>query len=188
MPPAHAAPRTLSLARRRHHPAAGRAERRVRHVRAGDRLVAQAAAEGDGAGRAAGRPDRARPRRRSRPLPLDRPDRHHPDRNPRRRLFGREPRRAGRRSGWPCSASTRTPRTTLGFALVIVLTTYASLVIGELVPKQFALRAPEPIAASMALPMLLAVAGDRAVRLAARPDQRARSSGCSDAAANPATR
>ena len=41
-----------------------------------------------------------------------------------------------------------------GFALVIVLTTYASLVIGELVPKQFALRAPEPIAAWMALPML----------------------------------
>jgi putative hemolysin len=43
---------------------------------------------------------------------------------------------------------------TLGFAVVIVLTTYASLVIGELVPKQFALRAPEPIAAFMALPML----------------------------------
>src|SRR3954452_11270457 len=33
----------------------------------------------------------------------------------------------------------------VGFALVIVLTTYASLVIGELVPKQFALRGPEPI-------------------------------------------
>jgi putative hemolysin len=42
---------------------------------------------------------------------------------------------------------------TLGFALVIVLTTYASLVIGELVPKQFALRSPEPIAATMAYPM-----------------------------------
>ncbi|HEY0627252.1 MAG TPA: hemolysin family protein [Allosphingosinicella sp.] len=42
----------------------------------------------------------------------------------------------------------------LGFALVIILTTYASLIIGELVPKQFALRAPEPIAAVMALPML----------------------------------
>ena len=35
---------------------------------------------------------------------------------------------------------------TLGFILVIILTTYASLVIGELVPKQFALRSPEPIA------------------------------------------
>ena len=47
------------------------------------------------------------------------------------------------------------PRTaqTLGFVLVIVLTTYASLVIGELVPKQFALRSPEPIAAWVALPM-----------------------------------
>jgi putative hemolysin len=43
---------------------------------------------------------------------------------------------------------------TLGFALVIVLTTYASLIVGELVPKQFALRAPEPIAAAVALPML----------------------------------
>jgi putative hemolysin len=43
---------------------------------------------------------------------------------------------------------------TLGFATVIVLTTYASLVIGELVPKQFALRSPEPIAALMAKPML----------------------------------
>jgi putative hemolysin len=43
---------------------------------------------------------------------------------------------------------------TLGFALVILLTTYASLVIGELVPKQFALRSPEPLAAFMARPML----------------------------------
>ncbi|HYJ52614.1 MAG TPA: hemolysin family protein [Allosphingosinicella sp.] len=42
---------------------------------------------------------------------------------------------------------------TLGFALVIFLTTYASLVIGELVPKQFALRSPEPIAVTVALPM-----------------------------------
>ena len=41
-----------------------------------------------------------------------------------------------------------------GFALVIVLTTYASLIIGELVPKQFALRSPEPIAALVAVPML----------------------------------
>jgi putative hemolysin len=43
---------------------------------------------------------------------------------------------------------------TAGFTLVIVLTTYASLIVGELVPKQFALRAPEPIAAFMARPML----------------------------------
>ncbi|WP_129794481.1 hemolysin family protein [Sphingosinicella sp. CPCC 101087] len=42
----------------------------------------------------------------------------------------------------------------VGFVLVIILTTYASLVVGELVPKQFALRAPEPIAAFIALPML----------------------------------
>jgi putative hemolysin len=43
---------------------------------------------------------------------------------------------------------------TLGFAVVIVLTTYASLIVGELVPKQFALRAPEAIAVVMATPML----------------------------------
>ncbi|MGE0775397.1 MAG: hemolysin family protein [Sphingomonadaceae bacterium] len=42
----------------------------------------------------------------------------------------------------------------IGFALVIVLTTYASLTIGELIPKQFALRAPESIACIVAVPML----------------------------------
>ncbi|MEJ7926925.1 hemolysin family protein [Sphingobium sp. AN641] len=42
----------------------------------------------------------------------------------------------------------------LGFSIVIALTTYASLIVGELVPKQFALRAPEPIAVIMAGPML----------------------------------
>lgn len=41
----------------------------------------------------------------------------------------------------------------LGFALVIGLTTYASLIIGELVPKQFALRQPEAIAVLVAKPM-----------------------------------
>jgi putative hemolysin len=43
---------------------------------------------------------------------------------------------------------------TLGFGLVIVVTTFASLVIGEIVPKQFALRSPEPIAAIVARPLL----------------------------------
>ena len=43
---------------------------------------------------------------------------------------------------------------TIGFLIVIVFTTYISLIIGELVPKQFALRAPEPIAAFMARPMV----------------------------------
>ena len=42
---------------------------------------------------------------------------------------------------------------TVGFGAVIVVTTYASLVIGELVPKQFALRSPEAIAAIVARPM-----------------------------------
>ncbi|QXQ05800.1 hemolysin family protein [Sphingosinicellaceae bacterium] len=38
----------------------------------------------------------------------------------------------------------------LGFGLVIVVTTYISLIIGELVPKQFALRSPERIAIAVA--------------------------------------
>ncbi|WP_338467384.1 hemolysin family protein [Novosphingobium sp. ZN18A2] len=40
-----------------------------------------------------------------------------------------------------------------GFAVVIAITTYVSLVIGELVPKQLALRAAEPIAILAARPM-----------------------------------
>ena len=43
---------------------------------------------------------------------------------------------------------------TLGFGLVIVADDLSSsLVIGEIVPKQFALRSPEPIAAVMSRPM-----------------------------------
>ncbi len=44
---------------------------------------------------------------------------------------------------------------TVGFVLVIGLTTYASLVIGELVPKQIALRSAERIAIIMAQPMAM---------------------------------
>src|SRR3954454_4482665 len=42
---------------------------------------------------------------------------------------------------------------TVGFSLVIFLTTYFSLVIGEIVPKQIALRSPEPIAVLVSRPM-----------------------------------
>jgi putative hemolysin len=42
---------------------------------------------------------------------------------------------------------------TVGFGVVIFLTTYVSLVIGEIVPKQIALRSPEPIAVVMSRPM-----------------------------------
>lgn len=42
-----------------------------------------------------------------------------------------------------------------GFAIVIALTTYFSLIVGELLPKQFALRSPEPIAAAVAPVMTL---------------------------------
>src|SRR3954463_12758696 len=44
---------------------------------------------------------------------------------------------------------------TVGFGLVIVLPTYVSLVVGEIGPKQFALRSPEPIAVIMSRPMRL---------------------------------
>ena len=50
--------------------------------------------------------------------------------------------------GWSTEFSDKA-----GFALVIGLTTFLSLIVGELVPKQIALRSPEPIAAVMALPM-----------------------------------
>ncbi|MGE4430555.1 MAG: hemolysin family protein [Sphingobium sp.] len=43
----------------------------------------------------------------------------------------------------------------LGYALVIGLTTYASLIIGELVPKQIALRSPETVAMIVARPMAM---------------------------------
>ena len=42
---------------------------------------------------------------------------------------------------------------TIGFGVVIVLVTYASLIIGELVPKQIALRSPEKVAAIVSRPM-----------------------------------
>jgi putative hemolysin len=42
---------------------------------------------------------------------------------------------------------------TIGFGVVIVLTTYVTLVIGEIVPKQIALRSPEPIAVVVSRPM-----------------------------------
>jgi len=46
-----------------------------------------------------------------------------------------------------------------GFVLVIGVTTFLSLVIGELVPKQIALRSAEPIAMVMAIPMDLMARG-----------------------------
>ncbi|MEQ1510487.1 MAG: hemolysin family protein [Sphingopyxis sp.] len=54
------------------------------------------------------------------------------------------------RSGFTMAASTAQ---SLAFVLVITLTTYLSLIIGELVPKQFALRSPERIAVLVARPM-----------------------------------
>src|SRR5437764_8361257 len=42
---------------------------------------------------------------------------------------------------------------TIGVVVVVVLTTFATLVVGEIVPKQIALRSPEPIAVVLARPM-----------------------------------
>jgi putative hemolysin len=44
---------------------------------------------------------------------------------------------------------------TIAFAIVVVLTTYLTLVLGELVPKQLALRRPEHVAARVAGPIAL---------------------------------
>ena len=41
-----------------------------------------------------------------------------------------------------------------GLGVVVLVITYLSLIVGELVPKQFALRSPEAIAVVMAVPML----------------------------------
>jgi putative hemolysin len=45
----------------------------------------------------------------------------------------------------------------IGFAVAIVFTTYVSLIIGELVPKQYALRNPEPLA-MLAAPIMVTLA------------------------------
>jgi putative hemolysin len=42
----------------------------------------------------------------------------------------------------------------LGFGLVIVVVTFTTLVVGEIVPKQIALRSPEPLAVVISRPML----------------------------------
>ena len=42
---------------------------------------------------------------------------------------------------------------TLGYGIVIVVITFVSLVVGEIVPKQIALRSPEPLAALISRPM-----------------------------------
>ncbi len=66
---------------------------------------------------------------------------------------------SGASLGAPTAASLKTLgigaalADTLGFVIVIGLTTFVSLVVGELVPKQIALCSPEPIAVALAAPM-----------------------------------
>jgi len=52
--------------------------------------------------------------------------------------------------GWPWLAARAQP---VAFGIVVVIITYFSLVIGELVPKGLALRFPEKIASAMSAPM-----------------------------------
>ncbi len=54
----------------------------------------------------------------------------------------------------PIFGSGRTTQL-VAFAIVVVITTYLSLIIGELVPKRLALNAPERIASFVSLPMTL---------------------------------
>jgi len=63
----------------------------------------------------------------------------------------------GRASAWLQTLGLRENLSnTVGFAGVVLIITYLSLIVGELVPKQIALRAPERIAAMMA-PLMLVV-------------------------------
>jgi putative hemolysin len=57
----------------------------------------------------------------------------------------------GQRLAWLGLAPRWAPEA--GFAIAIIATTYLNLVVGELVPKQVALRMAEPIAIASALPM-----------------------------------
>jgi putative hemolysin len=71
----------------------------------------------------------------------------------------------------------------IGFALVVVLITYMSLILGELVPKQLALRNPEAVAVAVARPLtwlaraaspvvwLLSVSSAAVLRLFGRHDR-----------------
>ena len=62
----------------------------------------------------------------------------------------------GRLSAWLIGLGMpATVANPLGFGTVIALVTYGSIVIGELVPKRFALRAPESLAATVAPLMML---------------------------------
>ena len=144
----------------RHRPRADRAQRLLRALRARHRLGAAGAARDHGQGRqprrGAGaasspriRPGSSRPCRSgsrssaSSPAPTAAPP--SPSRSP------------TRCAGVPALAEIARP---LAFALVVIATTYVSLIIGELVPKRLALRNAEGIAAFVSGPMsVLAAVG-----------------------------
>ena len=85
---------------------------------------------------------RAQAQRRSRPLPVDRADRHHAGRRVLRRLLGRHARRAlWARLLMPTGFRPGGRR--LGVGIVVAIITYGSLIVGELVPKQIACAIPK---------------------------------------------
>ena len=117
------------------------------HVRTGSGLGAPGAAQGAGRRRQQGRGHRAQARRGSGQVPLLGADRHHPRRRPVGRLLGRD---AGRPAGAVPARRRVSPivcASAIGVGVVVVLITYFSLIVGELVPKQLALRDAERIAA-----------------------------------------
>ncbi len=75
----------------------------------------------------------------------------------------------------------------LSLLIVVLVSTYLTLVLGELVPKQLALRQPEIVAARIARPLRRLSRGGSAVDLGARPVDQPSSCGCS-AAPNPRRR
>ena len=97
---------------------------------------------------------RARPRRRPGPVPVDRAERDHPDRRsspapfPARASASRSPQRLRAARPRARNRAHRRLRRWSSSSRPIV-----SLVIGEIVPKQIALRSPEPIAVVMSRPM-----------------------------------
>ena len=105
-------------------------------------------------------------------VPLHRAGRHHPDRHLRRRL---QRRHAVGATGARCCAACRGSAPAPGrvaFAVVVVVTTYLSLIVGELVPKRIALQNAEAIAAAVSGPMtVLARAGKPVVWFLRRLDR-----------------
>ena len=95
------------------------------------------------------RPPRARACLRSRKIPVHGADRHHAGRRAVGRFFRRHARAAA--GAWLIELGmSQSVADTVGVGVVVGFITYASLIVGELVPKQIALRDPESVAVKVA--------------------------------------